>query len=261
LLIPLGIKIAELSKINIKNPILIQGLPGLGYVGKTSVEYMIEKLKPIKFAELYSTYLTFANGSLGININLNGTFSLPKYEFYAYIRNDPNLILLTGDAQPNLYGQYEVAEAILDFVEKFGCKKIISIGGYSTRFQRDVGTVYAVVDNHVTANELTKYNVKIAKGGSVTGACGVILGLGIQRKMSCIGLLSSTRGVYPDLEAARAAVYVVSQILGLNVDLKDLDEKIKEMKEKMERLEQLQAKMIKKAVREEREEQKERYIT
>lgn len=222
---------------------------------------MIEKLNPIKFAELYSTHLTFADGSLGININIDGTFSLPKYEFYAYLKDKPNLILLTGDAQPNVLGQYEVAEAVLDFIEKFGCETIISIGGYSTRFQRDVGTVYAVVDDHITAEELKKYNVKIAKGGSVTGACGIILGLGIQRKMKCVGLLSCTRGVYPDLEAARAAIYVVKQMLNLNLDLKDLDEKIKEMKEKIEKLEQLQAKMIRKAIKEEKEEQKERYIT
>lgn len=222
---------------------------------------MIEKLKPIKFAELYSIHLTFANGSLGININLDGTFSLPKYEFYAYLKEDPNLILLTGDAQPNIIGQYRVAEAVLDFIEKLGCKTIISIGGYSTRSQRDVGTVYAVVDNHITANELAKYDVKIARGGSVTGACGVILGLGIQRKMKCIGLLSSTRGIYPDLEAARAAINVVKQMLGLRIDLKDLDEKIKEMKEKIEKLKQLQARMTERIIKEEKEERRERYIT
>ncbi|MEM2897229.1 MAG: PAC2 family protein [Candidatus Bathyarchaeia archaeon] len=258
---PLGIKILELSKIEARNPVLIQGLPGLGYVGKTSLEYMIEKLKPIKFAELYSTHLTFADGNLGININLDGTFSLPKYEFYAHLRDDPNLILLTGDAQPNVLGQYEVAEAVLDFIGRFGCEKIISIGGYSTRFQRDVGTIYAVVDGNVTANDVAKYGVKIAKGGSVTGACGVILGLGIQRKMKCIGLLSSTRGVYPDLEAARSAIYVVSQMLGLDINLEDLDKKIEEMREKIEKLEQLQARMIKRARKEEKEERKERYIT
>src|SRR5216683_5630561 len=48
-------RIHELSKAELKEPVLIQGLPGLGYVGKVAVDYFIEKLKPKKFAELYSS--------------------------------------------------------------------------------------------------------------------------------------------------------------------------------------------------------------
>src|SRR5207249_6163988 len=72
-------RIHELSKVMIKEPVLIQGLPGLGYVGKVAVDYFIEKLKPKKFAELYSSYLLFPDGNLGINISEDGTYSLPKY--------------------------------------------------------------------------------------------------------------------------------------------------------------------------------------
>ena len=74
-------RIHELTQIQLKEPVLIQGLPGLGYVGKVAVDYFIEKLKPKKMGELYSSYLLFPDGNLGINISEDGTYSLPRYEF------------------------------------------------------------------------------------------------------------------------------------------------------------------------------------
>src|SRR5713226_490814 len=169
-------RIHELSKPNLTEPVLIQGLPGLGYVGKVAADYFIEKLKPLKIAELYSSYLLFPDGNLGINISDDGTYSLPKYEFYSFNEKQPNAIILTGDAQPSVTGQYEVASMVLDFVERFGCRNVFTMGGYGTRSGNDVGAVYAVVGDQVLGERLKKLGAKIAKGGAVTGAAGVILG-------------------------------------------------------------------------------------
>jgi len=51
-------------------------------VGKVAVDYFIEKLKPKKMGELYSSYLLFPDGNLGINYLRRRTYSLPRYEFY-----------------------------------------------------------------------------------------------------------------------------------------------------------------------------------
>src|SRR5947208_16872886 len=102
-------RIHELAQVELKEPVLIQGLPGLGYVGKVAVDYFIEKLKPVKMAELYSSYLLFPDDNLGINIPEDGTYSLPRYEFYGYGEKDPNVILLTEDAQPSANRHDQVA--------------------------------------------------------------------------------------------------------------------------------------------------------
>src|SRR5437016_8732211 len=126
-------KIQELAKVDLHEPVLIQGLPGLGYVGKVAVDYFIEKLKPKKFAELYAGYLLFPDGNLGINISEDGIYSLPKYEFYSFGEKEPNAIFLTGDAQPSVTGQYEVAGIVLDFAQRFNSKMVLTMGGYGTR--------------------------------------------------------------------------------------------------------------------------------
>jgi proteasome assembly chaperone (PAC2) family protein len=156
-------KILELAKVDLHDPVLIQGLPGLGYVGKVAVDYFIEKLHPKKYAELYSGYLLFPDGNLGINIFEDGTYSLPRYEFYAFSEKSPNLVFLTGDAQPSVTGQYEVATTVLDYVLKQDCKTVFTMGGYGTRSQGDVGSVYCVVGSGFLGDQLTKHGAKLAK--------------------------------------------------------------------------------------------------
>lgn len=253
-------KILELSKPNLTEPVLIQGLPGLGYVGKVAADYFIEKLKPVKIAELYSSYLLFPDGNLGITISEDGTYSLPKYEFYSFNEKQPNAIILTGDAQPSVTGQYEVASIVLDFAERFGCKNVFTMGGYGTRSGNDVGAVYAVVGDQVLGERLKKLGAKIAKGGAVTGAAGVILGIARQRGLQCAGLLGATTGVYPDLEAARAVIHMLTGLVNVPVDLKDLDTEIEDMRKKMEKFRRTELEEPKEG-EEKTEEGKDRYIT
>jgi len=253
-------RIHELSKIELKEPILIQGLPGLGYVGKVAVDYFIEKLKPKKVAELYSSYLLFPDGNLGINISEDGTYSLPRYEFYSFGDKEPNIIFLTGDAQPSVTGQYEVASMVLDFVQGFGSKMLFTMGGYGTRSGNDVGAVYAVVGDPVLGDRLKKMGAKLAKGGAVTGAAGVILGIGRQRGLQCAGLLGATTGVYPDLEAARAVIQMLTGLVSIPIELKGLDSEIEDMRKKMEKIRHTELEEVKEG-EDKTEEGKDRYIT
>ena len=254
-------KINELAKVNLREPMLVQGLPGLGYVGKVSIDYFVEKLKPTKIAELYSSYLLFPDGNLGINISEDGTYSLPKYEFYAYNEKEPHAIFLTGDAQPSVTGQYEVASMVLDYAQQFGSKMVVTMGGYGTRSGNEAGSVYAVVGDSLLGERLKKLGAKLAKGGAVTGAAGVILGIGRQRGLQCAGLLGATSGVYPDLEAARAVIQMLTGLVSMPVELKDLDSEIEDLRKKMERFRRAELEEPKEGEEKLGEEGKDRYIT
>jgi proteasome assembly chaperone (PAC2) family protein len=218
----------------LKNPVFIQGLPGLGFVGKISVDFLVEQLKPTKFAELYSTYLALPDGGLGVEIELNGTFNLPKYEFYAYA-GSPNMIFLTGDVQPSVQGQYDVAERVLTYIERFGCKSIIALGGYGIE-GGNIDKVYAVASDPNLIQMMGKGKVRIAQGGSIRGAFGVILGLGMARNVECLGLLGATSGRYPDVRASRNVVQILADMYHLQINFGDMDQKVREMEERLKRL-------------------------
>ena len=231
------VKITELEKPNLKKPTLIQGLPGLGFVGKIAVDFFIEQLKPQKIAEIYSTYLTLSDGEIGIKVNSNGTYALPKYEFYAYQERNPSILFLTGDTQPTPWGQYHVAETVLDYVEGFGCKRLIALGGYST--SRNVKDVYVITSDIMLINEY-KNRVKLAKGGRIKGAFGIILGLGKKRGMDCLGLLGATNRVYPDLKSAKNVIQFIADMFDFPVHLKDFEKDITNREVNTKRLQQIQ---------------------
>jgi len=108
------VTVEHIEKIpKLKNPIFIEGLPGIGNVGKLAVEHLIDSIKACKFAEVYSK-----DFPPQVFINPNGTIELVKNEFYywkAKKKDQRDLVLLTGDYQGlSSHGQYELVEKILN---------------------------------------------------------------------------------------------------------------------------------------------------
>ena len=51
--------IKQFMEIEPNNPVLIEGLPGLGLVGKIALRYLIKQLKAKKVAYLYSPHFPY----------------------------------------------------------------------------------------------------------------------------------------------------------------------------------------------------------
>jgi len=237
-------ELVELEKVELKNPVLVQGLPGLGYVGKVTVDYLIEKLDTVKIAELYSRFLTLADGNLGITVEIDGTYTMPKYQFHAYTGSAPNLILLTGDTQPQYWGQFEIANTVLDYLQSMGGDTVVAIGGYGTQVRRQLNLTYVIVSDDSMVEQMRKLGVEVARSGTIRGAFGVLLGLAQTRQMRCIGLLGATRGLYPDVDAARRIVRILMKMYDLSLDTTDLDVRVRDLRQKMRRLRELQKEIM-----------------
>jgi proteasome assembly chaperone (PAC2) family protein len=69
--------IKVLEKPKLRNPILVEGLPGVGNIGRVAVGYLIEELGAKKFAQLYSEHF-FPFVMLHENFQVH----LLKNEFY-----------------------------------------------------------------------------------------------------------------------------------------------------------------------------------
>jgi uncharacterized protein (TIGR00162 family) len=234
----------ELAPFRCENGVLVQGLPGLGYVGKIAADFLVDYLKPVKLAELYSTYIALPDGDLGVRVEMDGTFQLPKYEFHGYERkNDQSLVILTGEIQPVAWGQYSVATRILEYADKLGCRSIVALGGHIAQGRRH-DVVYAIGGDKEIAEQLQKHNVQIAQAGAVKGAFGVLLGLAKQRNTPCFGLLGATPGTHPDLVAARNVLRALAGIYELPIGLDEIDHKIQDMESRVKKLQQFQAEVL-----------------
>lgn len=238
---PAWIKINMVREPKLVRPALIQGLPGLGFVGKLAVSYLIDEFRLKPFAEIYSSYLVLPDGNTGVQIKENGTYYLPRIELYDLTRSKKHAILMTGEVQPTVHGQYEIVSQILDLAQKYGCDMVVALGGFQTVLEREIGKVYGVFNDNSLEKTLKELGVQITRSGAITGACGVVLGLGNQRALPSIGLLGATKGEYPDMEAAKGVLKTLTKLIGLEVDFARLEKEIEELKVKIEAIRRIQA--------------------
>ncbi|HEW89797.1 MAG TPA: proteasome assembly chaperone family protein [Candidatus Bathyarchaeota archaeon] len=217
-----------LKRVKLRDPVLIEGLPGLALVGRLSVGYLVEALKAEKLAELYSPHFPYY-----VIVDGDGRIRLPKGEFY-YWRGGgraPDLLLMVGDSQAQTAeGQYEVATCVLEFARKHGVKTVITVGGYRTEGGGNrvmcASTSKDLLDMAVNAGATVS-----PPGSPIVGIAGLLLGLAGFSDMEALCLLGETRGHIPDPGAAKNVLKVLTSMLGLEVDLSGLDKSIKEAAE------------------------------
>lgn len=222
-----------IEKPKLRNPVLVEGLPGIGNVGKVASEYFIEKLKAKKFAELYSDHYPYH-----VFVNEDDTVDLPRNEFYYYRsrkKGEPDLIIITGDIQSMTpHGHYEVAKAMIDFVKGFGVKSIFTLGGFGVPVLPKVPKVIGAVTEAGFKKKYEKLGVKFEKGarvGIIIGASGLLLGIGKIEGLEGICLMGETlsRPMFTDAKSAKQVLLELCRLLKLRLDMKDLDERSVEM--------------------------------
>jgi uncharacterized protein (TIGR00162 family) len=219
------------KKPKLNNPILIEGLPGIGNVGKLAVEHLIDSVNATKFAELHSK-----DFPPQVFINTDGTIELVNNEFYywkAKKRGQKDLILLTGDYQGlSSQGQYELVEKILEIAKEFGVKEIYTLGGYGLGHEIKEPKVLCATTDKNLVKTMKKYGAVFKKnepGGGIVGASGLLLGLGKQLGFQGACFMGETPGYLVDPKSAKAVLKILMKITNVDLNLSALEKKAKEI--------------------------------
>lgn len=232
--------IRELLKTNLNDPILIEGLPGLGLVGKIAIRYLIKQLKAQKLAYLHSPHFPYF-----VLVNKKGSVRLLRGTFYFWKnKNGKNdLMFFTGDSQAQtIEGQYEISNKILDFAKKYNAKIVITLGGYRME-AKDKPRVIAGATNPELLNRALEAKAVVSPMGSpIVGTAGLILGLARFKKIDALCLLGETCGYLPDPKSAKSILEVLQAMLGISVDLAGLDEEIAKAEKMVMRLQKIEEK-------------------
>ncbi|MFH1285289.1 MAG: proteasome assembly chaperone family protein [Candidatus Micrarchaeota archaeon] len=214
--------------VKLKNPILIEGLPGIGLVGKLAAEHMIKELKAEKFAELYSPHFPHQ-----VLMQKRGTMRMLKNKFY-YWKNPKkggrDLIILIGDVQAvTAEAQYEVSGKLLKFFLKMGGKTIYTLGGYGIGKTVEKPRVFGSATHMHVVESLKKHGIGFGEAnGSIIGAAGLLLGLGKLKGLEGACLMGETHGGYVDAKAAQSVLEILNKVLDIKVDMTKLKERAKE---------------------------------
>ncbi len=227
-------KLKTLKKIQFNDPVLIEGLPGIGNVGKITLDYLIDSLDAEAFLEIYSN--SFPNS---VFVNENNLIDLPKMTFYFKKIKNKEFIFLGGDFQPvNERGSYELCEEVLELFKKFNGKKIITLGGIGLPRIPNNPKIYATANSKNGMNIIddNKVNKKIfGTVGPIIGVTGLLAGLAMEYKMDAICLLAQTFGHpnYLGIKGARELLKVLDEKFKFNLDFKSLNDEIKDIEKEI----------------------------
>ena len=238
-------QIKLLEKVRLKKPIYIQGLPGIGNVGRVAAGYLVSELKMKKFAELYSQHFLPL-----VLLHNDSVASLLKCEFYYCRGKKRDVIVLTGDSQsvtPD--GHYEISEAIVNFIGGLGVKEVITMGGFAEEKQVETPRVIGAVSDKSLLKKYSKMGIDFGKEhqiGTIVGASGLVLGISGMKGMEGLCLMGETVGMplLTDPKAADAVLHVLVKILNMKLDLSKLENTIMEMEEKISRTDEVHKKML-----------------
>jgi uncharacterized protein (TIGR00162 family) len=221
----------------------------MGYIGRNAAGYLVDELKAVKFAELHSSHFPPV---VLINPEKKGEIIGLKNEFYywkAKKKGQRDLIILIGDSQSmDPTGHYEIANCILDVLEEFKVKDMITIGGFSTgTLKEKVSSVFGAGVDIKKINEFEKLGVKFSNTniGQIIGASGLLISLGERRGIKGVCLMGETSGVLlSDPKATEAVLEVISKYLKIRIDMKKIQQRVKSLEKVVHKIEDLQTKLM-----------------
>jgi len=218
-------KVQVYEKPVLNDPVLIEGLPGIGFVANITALHLIRELKAKLFAEIQSSSFQDLAMSTG-----NGGIQFPSNQLYYYKGKDGerDLIILYGNTQAlTTVGQYELCGKILDICEELGCKYILTVGGLKKEEKVEKPDLYCTASDCQTLQEALSLGAKVMKG-HIFGVAGLLVGLCKLRNMNGLCLLAETSGLHPDVVATRQVLKALRKMLHLKMTLKNLGYAVEE---------------------------------
>ena len=224
----MSFEVKHLKKVKLKNPILLEGLPGIGNVGKIAADFLTENIKAKKIMEIYSHYFPHS-----VFVNEDNLINSPVVEIWHKNQNKQDFIFLVGDIQPiDEASCYKFCEVVLDAIEEFKPDHIVTLGGIGLQKIPKKPKVY------ITGND--KNLVSSFKGcsnniygvvGPIMGVTGVLLGMASKRNIPAVSLLTQTFGhpAYLGIKGSKETLAVLDKKYNFKLNLKSLSKEIVEL--------------------------------
>ena len=236
----------------LNNPIFIEGLPGIGNVGKIAVDFMIEELKAKKLYSFFSYKFPHS-----VFINEKDLIEVPKLAIY-YKKFSPqsrkkDLLLLQGDIQPiDEVSCYTFCEEVLKIIKRHRCQEVVTIGGIGLSSIPESPKVYGTSNDEKLLKAYLKKGSGIEKKiygvvGPIIGVSGILLGLGKKRKVKGIALLAETFGhpMYLGVKGAKEVLKVLEKRFSYGINIHKMSKEVIEAeRELMKKTKELATEII-----------------
>ncbi|HKZ88050.1 MAG TPA: PAC2 family protein [Candidatus Bathyarchaeia archaeon] len=240
----MDVEIKIIKKFTPSQLTLVCGLPGMAYIGKLSVDYLVQQLKAELVGEIYSKYFPPY-----VIIKEDGIVELLRNELHHY-RDETgrDFVFLSGNSQAfSPEGQYEVADKILDWAIEKGLTRVYSVAALVTDRPFETPSVHFTATSAVLIEEIKKHGVQQLDHGIIGGENGIIMGLAKKKDIEGVCLMAETHGYQAptgeyviDPKAAKAALTVLTSILNLKVNMEPMEKQAIQMDEAIAKMSEIE---------------------
>lgn len=226
-----NIRYMDVESSDLKSPIAVLGLPGIGNVGRISVDALIEALGAQKLIEFYSEDFPSQ-----ITVR-DGISHFPKSSIHLY-RAAPDeshdLLLLTADHQPTSgKGVFDYADYVVNLFTEYKISEVYALAAYEQSYAEFFKSypspprIFVSASSDALLEKISALDgIVPTRQGVINGANGFIPAWAAERYgMEGACFLGETMGVIKaDFRASREILQKIGSLLELKTNLDLLDE-------------------------------------
>ncbi|MFC4356523.1 proteasome assembly chaperone family protein [Halobium salinum] len=212
-------------------PYLVEGLPGVGLVGKIAADHLVEEFEMTHYANV------LCDGLPRVAVYQEGDADLrPPVRLYA--DEERGLVVLQSDVPVHPQAATEFAECIDGWLDEHSVVPIY-LSGIGREKDEEPPVLYGVASGE-GHDLLSEAGVDApAETGVVTGPTGALMNHAIQERRTAVGLIVESDPQFPDPEAARKLITDgIGPLAGVDAPTEDLVEHAEEIRDAKQRLAQ-----------------------
>ncbi len=232
------VKLHARPKLN--SPNMIAAWPGICNVSMLVTTYLERKLDFKRLGVIEASHFFDPIGVV-VQDNVVEAPQFPQSKFYYRKNKDrgSDIILFIGEDQPTAKG-YELAKCVLDVGLGFHIKRIYTCAAALTRIHHtEQPKVWGVATSEELTDELKKYDLVQRGNLQIAGLNGLLLGVAKEKGVEGICLLGEVPMYATRIQnpmAALAILGVLTKMLDIEIDTRELAQLASETKEKMKQL-------------------------
>jgi hypothetical protein len=211
------------------NVVFIEGLPGVGNVGKIAADFLAYKLEgqrmaSILFSDLPAQVMIDSdNHPYAINVEL----------WYVKDVNGKDIIFLLGENQASTpQGQFELCKLVFEKIIPYDPKVVLTLGGFGLGEIVKDPHVLGAVNEQKLKSRLEKIGVEFRPGepqGGIIGAAAMFVAFANEYEVDAACLMGETSGFLVDHKSAQKVVEVLCRFLGIEIDTSEMQENIEQI--------------------------------
>lgn len=219
------------ESLSLDEPVLVEGLPGVGLVGKLAADHLVESFDMEYYAACY------CEGLPRVAVyDAEDTHARPPVRLYADAERD--LLVLQSDVPVSPADASEFAGCVTGWLATNDALPVY-LSGIPVEEKTGVGELYGVATGGA-ADLLDEHGiVPPAQAGVVQGPTGALVHEAERTDLDSLALVTESMSSFPDPEAAKVVLdHGIGPVAGIDVDTDELVEHAEEIQEARERLAQ-----------------------